>query len=393
MFFAFNVASNTRVISVSPASSATLLLISVYEFNNIDTAQTAADGSSGNNGTSASITGGSFTPGNANDFLFQWAYSDGALTASGPTSYTVGSAQGTVTWTLCTADIAGSVVAQYGQQGTAAAINPTVTQSGSIDFVCVAAALKTASAGSAPSGLRIVGVQHLDTGDYGNPTSFTQQFPCAGCNLVVAVWQGPVDLSSVSSTPSNSWSDGGGAASNSRIRYAANASTSNALSVTCTLSSSTAVGTLLLYGVAGANTSPFDLSATNSGTQSSNSTPQTLTSISITPTTSNGIVFACVSIALNTVGSVNLGLFDSITYDGEVGNNVSTDRNNGWVHYYNPNTSAESYTWTMLTNAQAVSGWSSVAAAFIAAPTAVPVEAGDYLPPVGGGFYQIIIVW
>jgi hypothetical protein len=147
--------------------------------------------------------------------------------------------------------------------------------------------------------------------------------------------------------------------------YAANATPSSTRQMTVSWSSTSGDDTLMFYDVVGAATSPYDTTTSNLGTQSS---AGNLTAPpSLTPATSNGLVFAVSVVTFNTVNGLTGSnqIFDAGTYDGmSLDGPQPYDQNNGWMHYYNPNTSAVPFVWTFISGSEAANNWAGMAASF-----------------------------
>lgn len=369
IFAAFNVASDTRVISISPASTDHFFLGSIYELTNI----TSVDVSTGNHSRSATLTAGSFSPTVDNDFLFMYGFCDGVLGSdANPTTFTVGSTQNNTTWSLITTDLSGAMFAQVGNQTTHTAINPTMTQNAVTDFSCVCVAFKTGSSGSVPIGMRVRFMQHTDTSWVGaNPGNFTIQFPCAG-NLLVMQFEGTssMTLSVVSDTPGNTWNQRQLQQGNGHTVQnfsADNATTANDYKITVNEATGNGQETVQLYDVVGALTpTSYDTAVGQNGNQT---VAGTLATTGITPSGASGLVFFMLGVAGDTVGSVTGGpLFISIIFGGESGNDVQTDRNNGYAVQRPPNTSQINPVWNNLFGS-AFGGWAYNAVSYLPALT------------------------
>ena len=355
-WYAPNVSSSTRIIAASPATSTANWLCAAYEFNNISTSS-PGDGNSGNHGTSATYTAGSFTPTTANDLIQTNCFEEGVFGSNNnTTSWTSGGTQGTVTWSLNGADIWQVMGAQWGQQGTAAAINPQMTASLSSDFICVAQALKTATAGGTASGLRVVGMQHTDSANFtactlNSSCTVTIQMPTSGNALPIA-YEGTtaMSLSAVSSTPSNTWVLPAGClvqiSNGAQWVYAVNASTSNTQTFSITQAFYGGAETIIIFDIAGAATSAFDQCITDHATPANHND---ITPASLTPAIAGEWMGAVIGVQGGTVVSLTSPAanqnFLSTTFRGEFGLNVPTDRNNGFGGYLIPGTSATSFTW------------------------------------------------
>ena len=408
IYYVLNVAGGTQVVTIAFSG---LSGVSAYfptqavlsEFYNV--APSAANDGSTSSPTSAAA--GTIITSGSGDLIYHWGASLSTDTPSGGnfngTSITAGT-----NFTLLSADLQVGSCDQYYVQPTAGAINPSFTPSGSATWGSLAIALNGASAGTAPgSGMRIVHVQHtligsLTTGS--NAAPLPLQFPSSG-NLLVGLFN-CAQIASVSDSAGNTWScpaallSAGVNGQYAQIVYAANASTSPNLSgITLTLSNGSAGGEtfqsfLVLYDVAGAATSPYDTGATANGQQTSNGD---LATVSITPSTANGLVFGEVEIGFQTInGLVGPGyILDSVVNTQDDDNpggfgtqNSSLDEDNGYAHVYNANTDELSFEWTYNSSlsggVEGIVGaeyWAAVAAAFEAPASGTDMDAAARLAP------------
>jgi hypothetical protein len=110
-------------------------------------------------------------------------------------------------------------------------------------------------------------------------------------------------------------------------------------------------GTFMLYDITGAAPAPFDRdSSGQTGNQTNQVTAFTTCSGCLTPSSPNELIIAnqgqnwCTSTASTAPAG---SLFDAAT---DTGNSVdgpqNVDQNNGWLHYYDPNTNPITVTWT-----------------------------------------------
>jgi hypothetical protein len=357
----------------------------ISQWYNITTSS-PLDGSSSNN---ASTTAGSFTTTTGGDLIYEWGIdlsdnaSGGAFNGTGNALAPGGG------FTLLSADNQVGSCEQYQIQSSAGAINPTFTTTGGATWGSLAIALKAATAGTAPpGGIRIIGVQHTSFagdaptgGNYPNVISKIQ-FPCFG-NLLVGLYQCTVgQITAITDSSSNTWSIPGSAVVSvngqlAQIVYAAGAATgSNLNSISFTFSPAANFAFITLYDVTGADPNPFDTVGTASGQQTVNAN---LTTCSVTPTSSSGLIFGLLTVEFNTPNqSVGAGyIFDTVVNSldsnnaGTLGTAASTlDEDAGFAHFYNTNTSTATFVYGLNTTGAAGGGsagaqfWSSVAVAF-----------------------------
>jgi hypothetical protein len=126
----------------------------------------------------------------------------------------------------------------------------------------------------------------------------------------------------------------------------------------------------ILYDVAGASSTPFETASASSGNQTTGSS---LSTVSITPTVSNGLVICVGSIYEDTInGTVGTGFvldavvnaFDTDSGDGPGSITSTLDENNPYAHIYNTNTSPLTFVFTYNPASSPVGLWGAVAIAF-----------------------------
>ena len=161
---------------------------------------------------------------------------------------------------------------------------------------------------------------------------------------------GAVTISSVVTSPANSFTELSQAPQGTfpppQCFYAGSASTSTSMSLTATGPNSTNPVSFVIYDIVGAAPAPFDNATynfTDSSTPSGNFTLGT-----ITPTTSNGLIIAVMSVNTGFLtASVGSGqLFDTVTY-GNVQSADTIDNVDGYSHVYNQTTAAVTFGWTL----------------------------------------------
>jgi hypothetical protein len=350
------------------------------EFSNIAT--TSAIDGTGSGGTNASgtswNTGAGWTTASAGDAIWSAYFQDGG---SNITAFTAGSGQ-----TLLDADIVDTYVpsaSQWSVQASAGATSPAITvttavgvglgialkQSGGTP--AIVQHLSTSNTGhSAPlasqldifmpnpmgyaaqTGIHIVGIQHQSVYNTTGSTTISWQCPCFG-NLLVIAGSLSSTVSSVASTPSNTWATADSNYSNvggvgSILLYAAAASTATTMTGTLVTSGDLAESTFAIYDIAGAATSPLGSHTNATAATSSNGFFNAVTLSS--PSQANGLVICLASVNVGTYFGVN-GLnnyWDFPTYPqlnqisgGTVPNALSED--NCLAHTYNSSTTAIAY--------------------------------------------------
>lgn len=179
-FYCLNVAAGTRAITIHAGTNngAFGQLIGAAEFYNI-ALSSAADGSNHANGSSATWSPGAFSTSAANSLVVSFAKDIGG---SGNGLFTLGSG-----FSPIGRDTRFGGGSQYKVLVSAGSIDAAITYSNSSNFIAIAFALKTASAGTVPSAEpRLIGVQWLPV-DAAPP--YTTQFKAEGTHIV-AGWVG-----------------------------------------------------------------------------------------------------------------------------------------------------------------------------------------------------------
>jgi chitodextrinase len=341
IYYALNVAGGTQKITVTFDAPLFNFQANVGEFYHV-AAVAAADGNSGNSASSApSVTAGTLTSTASGDLIYFYGF-DTHNTGS-ITGFTAGAG-----FTLLSADVLLGSVSQYMVQTSPGSITPGVTVTGgsSNSFNGVALALKPGPGGTAPApGIRIVHVYHA----FDDRPGVGLQFPSSGNLLVVntAFAEGQVNISTISSSPSNAWSklqhnEG------PQMWYAANAATGTGLKITPTMLQYPGVS-FVLYDVTGAATSPYDSVAGTPFTWKSNTNNTQLLDLPvITPSVPGELIIAIMNDGEGpTIGMVGEGfVLDTITYGGEVDRD-NFDNADGYAHYYSSSTAPVSFGWVM----------------------------------------------
>lgn len=366
-YVAPNVAAGTRVISVGGfAQNQVFFTATAVEATNIATSTPKDVAACNPGGSGTTITAGSITPTVSGDYLFHWTYMEAD---AAPGTVTAGS-HANITWGLESVDSIQGSFLQDGVYTATSAINPTITTANNNGWESLVMAFKSAAAGTPdPGGMEIYWAHHFSI-EAGFSTSYTAQVPVKG-NLLVDMFGGGNNdcLSSTSTTPTNTISSPGctANATNSFVdaQYiVAPSLTNNQVLWAFTQPSTTSDYTHIIYDIKGANASPFDLEAHStsniSGTANFNS-------VSITPTTSAGIICADVMVDFNTINSTTLSgalLENGFMSSNSIGN-TPYDENNGWACYPNTSTASKTFGWSVITGLGAnIGNISSQALAF-----------------------------
>jgi hypothetical protein len=354
LFYALNIPAGVSKITI--AFSGTLgsfVSAVVSEFANIATTA-AADGQAASISTASGTTWdtGNITT-TAPGLIYYAAFEDGGFAV---TSFTPGAG-----FTLLSADVQDRMVAQYAVKLAAGTINPSVVTDSSGGRICLAIALKSAVAGSVPSGIGIRRVQWY--GQASAPTSRTIQFPCQGNLLVANVAN--VDgnsLTSITDSNGNTWVKGPSAANTLagrvEIWYAANAVTSPTMTVTFNRPGVSDTS-ILLYDIANALAAPFDASNTAIGTAAT----ATFDTVTLTPTAAPGIIICAEDQNAGTItGVVGAGFrFTSPYWQGQDGGYTHFTLDRGTADFPYTDTTARTFTFT---DVRAPAEWTAVAASF-----------------------------
>jgi len=371
-YFALNVASGTRVLTLTLSAATTFVSLAAYEFYNVATSS-ATDGTCTASGSGTSVACGSaITTTVASDLILFGAVQD--TSGATITSWTAGASP----WQMRTADDLDSFAMEYQVQTSAGSITPSMTMSPTDHFDGVAMALKSAAAGTAPAaGIRLAYIQHnAFPANSTNPRTWSIQFPCAG-NLIVDAWIGvqAYDITSITDGNSNTHTQIGSAFNNSgsgdlQFFHADNATCTSGMSLTVhTTSTDISGSTLELLDVVGAAAAPFDATAGRVNCSGNQTVAGNLTGCTITPSTASGLVLSELGVASNTVNGDSPGNFLS-AIPSPISSPDHTDQNNGWNINYNASATAETDTWTQ--QGGAFGNWASSVVAFEAPPSSTP---------------------
>jgi hypothetical protein len=391
-----NSTANKEIKVTFTTASATFFESIAAEYYNTTT--TPIDGTAQGQTTATGVAHNAGTAVGANgDLVVSFAFYGDGLPYLG-TTITKDTTAGTV---LNTVDLGEGSASQ--QVAATAAVNPAFTWSPDPSVCVLAIALLPGTTGTAPgTGIRIIGIQ--DYASAKSISSFVVQWPTSRGNLLIANWSGEdvsqtvfSNITAITDTPGNTWvsrvtqngNPNGGASktdSSEQILDTGNATTTtsqtNKLTVTlANASNATFPNVLQLYEVANAAASPFDATAAGQKTDN-NAAAWTFDSVSITPTTANGLIIYCENqfggTAEGSTESAGAGVhnFDApwaLQADGG-GTLFAEDR--AFAHTYNSD-SGVAHTWRIGPgSATAPGGWVAVAAAYkgAAAATATPTR-------------------
>src|SRR6185437_1056190 len=330
------------------------------EFNNIATSSPVNGFKSGVGLLGSTINPGSFTPTTNNDSgggNLIWNYTALSRTpVSVPTGWAATAGNN---FTLLDAGIyhatAQSMLPHASQmyvQRSQASVTPSITATGDTTdhFNSVTVALLAASAGgSMPTGIHVNKIMHFT--DIAPPSAWTLETPASG-NLRVLVTTTPtMTISSVTDSDSScttGWhvqNDNGG--NGATIAWAGNCTPNSNLTVTIHNNGGQPTTSFRFVDVQGATASPFDTS-TGGIPATCPAGGNTSAAPSITPSTSNGLVVAAMPMGQGPVHGVagpTNAVFDLVHYTGETDFD-SMENADAQGHFYNPNTTAETWSWS-----------------------------------------------
>jgi hypothetical protein len=377
LYYALNVAGGTQEITVTfsglsgaPAHAQGV----ISEFYNVAPGA-AYDGSSG---SALSSTIDSFATSADGDLIYHWSAALSDATDNGGTYNGTGIAAGSG-FTLLSADLQVGSADQYSVQSLAGPIDPTISTSGNSTWGSLALALKSAEAGTPPGpGNRVIHEQYtLFSAPHGqNRTANTKmQFPSSGNLLVGLLSTVSEQITGMTDDAGNTWASAVAYTNaigvhTAQIVYAANAATSPNLSgISVTLSTQCSYScSLILYDVTGAANSPLDVTNAAEGL----SPDVDLTMLSLTPTTSHGLVFTAGSWLWDAASGVHSPNASPIVPNAIENHNLggtpssALNEDDLYAVYPNPDTHPVSFTRSQTTTSSdgVLSYWVSVGAAF-----------------------------
>lgn len=352
------------------------------EWNNIATTSPVDGTASAANQSGATLATGSFTPGTNGDLILASYYPAGTIGAN-PTSFAAAAG-----FTLLQADIAWNSkqgfpkASQFEIQSSAAAINPTITINGDATdgFNCIACALKTASAGTQYTGMRILKYIEQTCNALASGT-WVLQTPAMG-NLRffgTTVANSGVPINSVTDSESNTltllsaWS-----ADSCQGAFLQNSAVNQNLKSTINWGAgATGNGlTVAFYDIIGAATSGQPGAVASKGLTGANNATTIADMPDITPTSSAGSLIIYLmnnqGAGAGTGPTFNItaptgALSDMVAYTGKTGAS-QFDFGDGYGHLNNnTSTAPQSVAWTLA--AVASNSLSGAAVEFLPAPS------------------------
>jgi hypothetical protein len=326
---------------------------------------------------------GSLTTGAANEIVVVYSCISGwgvAMEGNTNTGWRAGNG-----YRLITADRRVGIVTEIGVKAGAGAVNPAIYNTSSGDsYNTLAVALKTSNgAGTPGTGCRVINVFHTRV----NAGTVKMSAPIHGNLQVLSTAYGndQETLNSVTASAGSSWTVVSPVAGIPQIAYVPNLSddATNVLTLSVTEHGSGNLQ-ILLYDIAGADPSPYDGNAHNTGGAVS-AGGNIAVAPSITPSRAGGVIIATVGILTgppDLLSSPSGGIFDSVYYTGytDLG---PIDSGDGYAHVYPTSATAQSFTWR---DSEATSGWFALALSFLAPTTTAVAAAPAPRPPPPAGF-------
>ena len=355
-WYCSNCNPGTRVFTLTLSSATTYVKMVAAEYSGIASSG-ALDGSSGIfTASSTTLQPGSFTTTHNGDLIWQWAVCDSGCTTGSSGKFTAQSGLSLVAADTLGVDLQ---AVQSGIQATAGAIDPTITSPLSFGYISIGMAFETATAGTIPSGIRILSMGHRSTSDE-TASSRVFQFPCRGTALALAFTSGagsPMrSISAISDSNGNTWVQPSGSpfvdSENNDVvalwySLGVNCNADETLTLTMTGTNSGGNGeNYMMHDLSGI--ASFDKLVTLGGDQTATGP---FTGVTITPATANGLVLSNASIYYNSATGVSstVGTAYYLPTVGTCGTGWSVsmhaDENNGWGVVFNQSTSAMTFSW------------------------------------------------
>jgi len=204
-------------------------------------------------------------------------------------------------------------------------------------------------------------------------TTWPLQVPTIGNLIVLAMNENApvINVTGITDSKSNSYTLRELDATSPQIWHTANSTPDTDLTITLTISGTPATASVVAYDIFGANASPFDVVAGVAST-GFNSQTRITNAPSITPTTTNGLVIAAISMGQGPSTQLDAGspagaVFDLVTYTGETDFDLMENAD-GKGHLYNTDLTQENWNW--LGRSAASNTYSATAVAFKGAPVA-----------------------
>jgi len=370
--YAIAPAAGTQDITVTFDAALFDVHFAVSEFYNCATSGTTVltDGSTGstNPGGGPTLSTGSFTTTTSDDLIWNYAVDTqgGDLgTGTQVTQWTAGA-----NFAKLSADRNFNTYAQYQIQSSAGAVNPSFTVAGATSdaFNDVAIAIHPNSAGTAPSGIRIVHEFHFRL-QPSSPTTVLD-VPSTG-NLIVPAFSinstvGGNNITSITDG-TNPYTKEQPSSLAGQIFHADNAATSTELTMTVASATPTSNTEVLVYDISGAAVSPFDTSAVATNLTEPATNANLNDAPDLAPSTTSGLVIAVLQMGIGPPSGMappgytytaiwSTGMTDASTFNFGEGHAV----------VFNSTTAPLTFNW-MIANGNMLSSCNALAVAFKAA--------------------------
>lgn len=331
--------------------------------------------------TLPTVSSGSFTPGTNGSLILNFARDSAGGVGQPRTvaaNFLTGITAGTNFTLIGAGDRMHAMTAEYYVQPTAGAINPSVTMSGANGdtALSISIALKSASAGTPPSGIRFVGLSRVwcDGSAEPNPQRELSSF---GNLIVVASDDFTVDpVNAVSDSINGAYTRAPDTAPDltrtSQIFYRGNAVPS-AVNV-ITITKPTWQTLFEIFDIAGAAGDPFNTSAAAHDDVTAG--PDTCSGGTITPTVTGCLLVCRATLGKGPTASINIGDFIGLNYTGRT--DGGPGEGNGLMTQRNAAVSANVLVWTTNTALDSTVGTTTVA---FNPPITVPLSR---FPPLSG---------
>jgi len=303
-----------------------------------------------------------------------------------------------------------SFAVAYKVQTSAGSVSPTITTSSGSGFIASAIALKSATAGTAPTATpRVVGITWLDMHSSIGANALTFKTPSFGDIFAFGVVGGAdIDgntrtITSVVDSKSNSYTKttgvGNGTAGIVAWAYCVGTSAGHDMTTTVTMAGTSAntngdhnVYPIVFFDIIGAAAGcTFDAVTSNTGLQSVGGN---LSTVTVTPARANGLYLCVLGVNQSTVRDVvsSGGTTVNPWYLEEDGNTESLHEDNGAGLYYNPNTSPFTFTWS---ENNAVADWAAQVIGFIPPATVSTTSLSEdgYMPSAAPAAGAVITVY
>ena len=344
----------------------------------------------GNNASSTTVTAGTSntSPAASGELIVQQAYNEysGVGYSAGASTFSAGS-QANISWSLIVHDTYVPMAVQAGVYNSTSGITPTMSET-TAGFVSQALFFKPGSGPAIPSGIWVSSLKHFWLSGMSSP--FTEGFPCpATDNVAYYSFTGGAGVGD--DTTAVTVNGHAMTQTHAKLVDAANVNVVHnyylqnqtlSPSQTIVISGTLTTGNAMAYCFASTTPSTSYQSSSytsNSGNQQVNSSTLPV-GISIIPHAAGNILFTTTSIANNTITGLTSGDAPNEFWSNSIGNSEQMDQGNGFGFMLAPNTSAQSFTYSLyFTTSDPVGNWLTEADEFATAASSSTQPA----PPTG----------